>query len=88
MLQPETVASDSVATVGNAIRREVAAIGDGVERAIARAGELEFLVQKEVMNLERSYSDSEVRLRRLVEDIGNERSEICKPHTTTPSINQ
>ena len=52
------------------------AIGDGVERAIARAGELEFMVQKEVMNLERSYGDSEVRLRRLIEDIGNEREEV------------
>jgi hypothetical protein len=74
LLQPENTANSSVATVGQAIRREVNAIGDGVERAIARAGELEFMVQKEVMNLERSYGDSEVRLRRLVEEIGNERS--------------
>jgi len=73
LLQPENTASNSVATVGHAIRREVNAIGDGVERAIARAGELEFMVQKEVMNLERSYGDSEVRLRRLVDEIGSER---------------
>ena len=73
LLQPENTASNSVATVGRAIRREVNAIGDGVERAIARAGELEFMVQKEVMNLERSYGDSEVRLRRLVDEIGTER---------------
>lgn len=73
LLQPETATTNSVATVGNAIRREVNALGDGVERAIARAGELEFMVQKEVMNLERSYGDSEVRLRRLVSEIGTER---------------
>ena len=73
LLQPENTASNSVATVGHAIRREVNAIGDGVERAIARAGELEFMVQKEVMNLERSYGDSEVRLRRLVDEISTER---------------
>lgn len=73
LLQPENTASNSVATVGRAIRREVNAIGDGVERAIARAGELEFMVQKEVMNLERSYGDSEVKLRRLVDEIGTER---------------
>lgn len=73
LLQPETGAENSVATVGRAIRREVSAIGNGVERAIARAGELEFMVQKEVMNLERSYGDSEERLRRLVNEIGTER---------------
>jgi hypothetical protein len=38
--EPEGAASDSMVTVGQAIRREVAAMGDGVERAIARAGEL------------------------------------------------
>lgn len=76
LLQPDNVASESVTTVGRAIRREVAAIGDGVERAIARAGELEFLVQNEVMNLERSYGDSEIRLRKLVEEITSEREEI------------
>src|ERR1700722_15723716 len=42
--EPEGAASDSMVTVGQAIRREVAAMGDGVERAIARAGELETLV--------------------------------------------
>jgi len=38
--EPEGAASDSMVTVGQAIRREVAAMGDGIERAIARAGEL------------------------------------------------
>ncbi|MEM7214221.1 MAG: hypothetical protein AAF423_01665 [Pseudomonadota bacterium] len=76
LLQPENIAKDSVATVGTAIRREMTAIGDGVERAIARAGELEFMVQKEVMSLERSYGDSEIRLRRLLDDIGVEREEV------------
>ena len=35
--EPEGAASDSMVTVGQAIRREVAAMGDGVERALARA---------------------------------------------------
>jgi hypothetical protein len=39
--EPEGSIRDSMVTVGQAIRREVAAMGDGVERAIARAGELE-----------------------------------------------
>ncbi|MBN9014866.1 MAG: hypothetical protein J0H25_17955, partial [Rhizobiales bacterium] len=46
--EPEHAASDSMVTVGQAIRREVAAMGDGMERAIARAGELETLVANEV----------------------------------------
>jgi hypothetical protein len=56
--EPEGAASDSMVTVGQAIRREVAAMGDGVERAIARAGELETLVANEVSALERAYSDN------------------------------
>ncbi len=76
LLRPDEVATDSITSVGRAIRREVAAIGDGVERAIARAGELEYLVQNEVMNLERSYGDSEYRLKNLVHEISAEREEI------------
>jgi len=76
LLQPESVAIDSVTSVGTAVRREVAAIGEGVERAIARAGELEYMIQNEVMNIERSYGDSETRLRSLVNEISTEREEI------------
>jgi len=39
LAEPETVARESIVTVGQAIRREVAAMGDGVERALARAAE-------------------------------------------------
>src|SRR5439155_6660727 len=53
--EPEGAAAASMVTVGQAIRREVAAMGDGVERAIARAGELETLVANEVAALERAY---------------------------------
>src|SRR5246500_2207788 len=73
---PETSASDSMVTVGQAIRREVAAMGDGVERAIARAGELETLVANEVSALERAYSDNEVRIRALLQDIAHQRDNL------------
>ena len=49
LAQPETTASESVMSVGQAIRREVAAMGDGIERALARAAELESLVHNEVV---------------------------------------
>ena len=45
---PEKVAHDRVAMVGQAVRREVAAMGEGIERTIARATELEALMQNEV----------------------------------------
>src|SRR5260370_35083249 len=70
--EPEGATSDSMVTVGQAIRREVAAMGDGVERAIARAGELETLVANEVSALERAYSDNEVRIRALLQDIAHQ----------------
>jgi len=76
LLQPERVAQDSITTVGKAIRREVAAIGTGLERALARAGELEVLVQNEVVNLERSYGDSEIKLRGLIQEMSDEREAI------------
>lgn len=74
--EPENVASDTIVTVGQAIRREVAAMGDGVERAIARAGELEALVTNEVAALERAYSDNEVRIRALLQDISIQRDNL------------
>ena len=76
LAEPETVARDSIVSVGQAIRREVAAMGDGVERALARASELETLVQNEVAALERAYSDNEVRIRGLIKDLANQRDTL------------
>ncbi|HMG80735.1 MAG TPA: hypothetical protein VK591_18770, partial [Xanthobacteraceae bacterium] len=76
LAEPESVARDSIVTVGQAIRREVAAMGDGVERALARAGELETLVQNEVAALERTYSDNEVRIRGLLQELTNQRDTL------------
>jgi hypothetical protein len=66
MAQPETMAREAVVSVGQAVRREVAAMGDGVERALARAAELEALVHNEVSAIERAYNDNEVRVRDLI----------------------
>jgi hypothetical protein len=73
LAEPEAVARESIVTVGQAIRREVSAMGDGVERALARAAELETLVQTEVSAIERAYSDNEVRIRGLLEDLARQR---------------
>src|SRR4029077_3100109 len=76
LAEPESVARDSLVTVAQPIRGEVAAMGDGVERALARAGELETLVQNEVAALERTYSDNEVRIRGLLQDLANQRDTL------------
>src|SRR6476660_1157360 len=76
LVQPETIAHESIVTVGQAIRREVAAMGDGVERALARAAELEALVHNEVSALERAYNDNEVRIRDLLTELTNQRETL------------
>ncbi len=72
-VQPEITARDSITSIGQAIRREVAAMGDGVERALARAVELESLVNNEVAVLERAYSENEVRIRNLLAGLAQQR---------------
>ena len=76
LAEPENLSTDTVVTVGQAIRREVAALGDGVERAIARATELEAMVKNEVSTLERAYDDNEMRVRNLVDELQSERDSI------------
>src|SRR5665647_2419824 len=76
LAQPETAAREQIVSVGQAIRREVAAMGDGVERALARAAELEALVHNEVSALERAYNDNEVRIRDLLSELTNQRETL------------
>ena len=76
LAEPESVARDSIVSVGQAIRREVAAMGDGVERALARASELETMVHNEVAALTRSYGDNEVRIRNLIQDLASQRDTL------------
>ncbi len=74
--EPETMASQRIMTIGQAVRREVSAMSEGIERTIARATELETLVHSEVNALERSYSENEVRVRTLVNELSAEREAI------------
>ena len=76
LAEPENAAADRIMTVGQAVRRQVTAMNEGIERTIARAAELESLVHSEVSALERSYSDNEMRVRNLVQELGSEREAI------------
>jgi hypothetical protein len=76
LAEPETVARESIVTIGQAIRREVAALGDGVERALARATELETRMGNELSALEHAYSETEVRIRGLLQDLSTQRDSL------------
>src|SRR5271166_4955053 len=76
LAEPESSAGEHVATLSQAIRRELASMGDGVERALARAAELETRVKSEVTTLERSYSDSERRIRSLIAEMADQREAL------------
>jgi hypothetical protein len=76
LAEPETIATEQMVTLSQAIRREIVSMGDGIERALARAGELETLVRSEVSNLERSYSDNERRIKALVDGLSSERENM------------
>jgi len=76
LAEPETVASENVASLAQAIRREIGTMGDGIERALTRASELETLVRSEVTTLERAYSDNERRIRSLIAEMADQREAI------------
>lgn len=77
LAEPDKMAEQAVASIGQTIRRQVAAMNDALSRALGRAGELEALVHNEVAALERSYSDNELRIRSLIDQLANEREALA-----------
>ena len=73
LAEPDRMAEQSVASLGQAVRRQVAFMNDAVSRALGRAGELEALVHNEVSALERSYEDNERKIRGLIQELTGER---------------
>ncbi len=70
LAEPEANAKDSVVTIGQAIRREMGALGEGLDKAMSRASELEILVHNEVSSLARAYNENELKVRSLIEELG------------------
>lgn len=77
LAEPDQMAEQSVASVGQTIRRQVAAMNDAISRALGRAGELEALVHNELAALERSYGENELRIRGLIEELTSEREALA-----------
>ncbi len=76
LAEPDRMAEQSVASLGQAVRRQVSFMNDAVSRALGRAGELEALVHNEVSALERSYADNERKIRGLIQELSGERSAL------------
>ncbi len=74
--EPEANAAEKIATVSQAVRREVNALEEGLERAVSRAGELEVMVHNEVTSLENTYSNSEIRIRSLIQELAAQREAV------------
>ncbi len=73
LAEPDRMAEQSVASLGQAVRRQVAFMNDAISRALGRAGELEALVHNEVSALERSYEENEQKIRGLIQELSGER---------------
>ncbi len=76
LAEPDRMAEQSVASLGQAVRRQVSFMNDAVTQALGRAGELEALVHSEVAALERSYTDNERKIRSLIHELANERDAL------------
>ncbi len=76
LAEPDRMAEQSVASLGQAVRRQVAFMNEAISRALGRAGELEALVHNEVSALERSYEDNERKIRGLIKELSGERSAL------------
>lgn len=73
LAEPDRMAEQSVASLGQSVRRQVSFMNDAVSRALGRAGELEALVHAQVSQLERSYEENESRIRGLIQELSGER---------------
>jgi predicted pyridoxine 5'-phosphate oxidase superfamily flavin-nucleotide-binding protein len=73
LAEPDRLAEQNVASLGQAVRRQVGFMNDAITRALGRAGELEAMVHNEVAVLERSYEDNERKIRGLISELSGER---------------
>ncbi|MCB1520331.1 MAG: hypothetical protein KDJ37_07130 [Hyphomicrobiaceae bacterium] len=84
LAEPDRMAEDSIASLGQAVRRQVGFMNEAVGRALGRAGELEALVHNEVAALENSYEENELRIRGLISELAGERQALA---ATSSSFN-
>jgi hypothetical protein len=76
LAEPDRSAEQSVASLGQAVRKQVNFMNEAVSRALGRAGELEALVHNEVNALEQSYQNNEHKIRGLITELSGERTAL------------
>jgi hypothetical protein len=79
------MAEQTVASLGQAVRRQVSFMNDAVSRALGRAGELEALVHNEVAALDRSYNENEHKIKGLIQELVGERHALV---STTDKVSE
>ena len=77
LAEPDRMAEQQIASLGQAVRRQVSFMNEAVERALGRAGELEALVHHEISSLDRSFEENERRIRTLVQELAGERMALA-----------
>ena len=77
LAEPDRIAEQSVASLGQSVRRQVAFMNEAVVRTLGRAGELEALVHNEVSTLEQAYGENELRIRHLINELASERDALA-----------
>jgi hypothetical protein len=82
LAEPDRAAEQSIASLGQAVRRQVSFMNDAVSRALGRAGELEALVHNQIAELERSYEQNEQRIRDLIKELSGERHALVDTSTS------
>ena len=82
LAEPDRAAEQSIASLGQAVRRQVSFMNDAVSRALGRAGELEAVVHNQVADLERSYEQNERRIRGLIGELTGERHALLNTSTS------
>jgi hypothetical protein len=85
LLEPESAGVKTVAVLGQAIRREMGTLSEGIDRAISRAAELQLVIRNELLSLDATYGQNEVRLRGLIQELTKQRDSIV---ATTEEIRQ
>ncbi|MGF1649294.1 MAG: hypothetical protein ACFCUN_02460 [Hyphomicrobiaceae bacterium] len=76
LAEPDRLAEQQVASLGQAVRRQVDYMNESVAHALSRANELESLIQSEVTALERSYEENERKIRGLLNELASERNAL------------
>jgi hypothetical protein len=85
LAEPDRAAEQSAASLGQAVRRQVAFMNEAISRALGRAGELEALVHNEVSSLEKSYGENEHKIKGLIQELVGERHALV---STTDKVSE